>query len=108
MNVSARKDPIFLCHKLELAVERLAVRPGPLPERLADLRLTLIAISPSHFPTNDLAREWAAIESALPDVKSAASIPEQTACGIACALLDLRTRLRQWIADQSRREGTAA
>jgi hypothetical protein len=110
MITARRRNPIFLCRQMELIADILAVRPGTLPERLADLRLTLDAISPADFPTDDLAHEWAAIQSALPRMDQASSVsPEQVACEIACALLDLRTRLRQWVADrQSALENTAA
>lgn len=101
-----RKNPIFLCRQLELVADKLAVRPGTLPERLADLRLTLETISPADFPTSDLAHDWATIQSEFARVDEGASAsPEQT----ACALLDLRTRLRQWVADhQSEHEDSAA
>jgi len=109
MVTARRKNPIFLCHQVELIADKLAVRPGTLPERLADLRLTLFAISPADFPTTDLAREWAAIQVALGGVDEPSSSSEHAACEIACALLDVRTRLRQWVADnRATSESTAA
>jgi hypothetical protein len=109
MSAGRNTNPALLSQQLELLADKLAVRPGPLPERLADIRYALFAISPGDFPTNDLAREWAAIQAAMTTVDEAASNSEQAACEIACALLDFRTRLREWVAErQATREGTAA
>ena len=98
MAPSYRNNPVFLCRQIELAIDKLVVRPGSLHQRLVEMRETLL-ISPADFPTGQLALAWDGLRRAL------AALP---ACGgeisdddavvvIACSLLDFRNELRQWL-----------
>lgn len=98
MAPSYRNNPLFLCRQIELAIEKLVVRPGGLHQRLLELRHTLL-IAPADFPTCTLGSEWGAIcgaLAALPDCADASC--EEAMIEIACSLLDFRNQLRLWLA----------
>src|SRR5258705_7161838 len=100
--ISPIPKTVLTLRRIELAVDRLAILPGPLPERLAGLCATLGALSASDFPTLRLGTQWEGIRAALFlfDTGQAPS-SDDTASEIARALLDLRAELRtlvkQWV-----------
>ena len=97
MPQSCRNSPEFLCRQIELAIDKLVVRPGSLHRRLLDIRETLL-ISPADFPSHHLATQWETIRAAL------AALPEfncemsdEVALVTALSLLDFRNLLREWL-----------
>ena len=97
MPQSCRNNPVFLCGQIQLALDKLVVRPGSLHERLLEVRRTLL-ISPSYFPSRKLAMEWETIRAALdalPDLPCEGS--DDVALVTALSLLDFRNLLRDWL-----------
>ena len=85
---------VLTLRRIELAVDRLAILPGPLHERLAGLCATLGALSASDFPTLRLGTQWEAIRAALFLFDTGQAPSDDTASEIARAFLDLRAELR--------------
>jgi len=110
MPQNCRNSPAFLCRQIELAIDKLVVRPGSLHRRLLDMRETLL-ISPADFPSRTLAAEWGTIRAALaalPEFKCEMS--DDAALVTAVSLLDFRNLLREWLLrnESITDEGTAA